>query len=185
VRTTALLSTARAARIARAGRAASSGRRRLVFARPCCVYRQQQQLRRLFQFRRRGASSQRGGWAQQQSLPAPARGCCGTRHQLPEAAGESGARCPAEVKPPAATGGEGLLHKISPREAFATSHLRLSPFPSAKAAHPLASSAAHASVERGAGRDLVAVSRSRRIVSDVGGDRAAQSGGDDLCRQSR
>jgi hypothetical protein len=41
---------------------------------------------RLFQF---------GGWAQQQGLPAPARGCWGIRHQLgPEVAGESGISYP-------------------------------------------------------------------------------------------
>jgi hypothetical protein len=54
----------------------------------CWIYGQQQQLRRLFQFRRRGASSQHGGWAQQQSLPAAARGCWGIWHQLLEVAGK-------------------------------------------------------------------------------------------------
>jgi hypothetical protein len=37
MRTTALLSTAWAARLIRAGRAAQSGRRRRLCARPCCV----------------------------------------------------------------------------------------------------------------------------------------------------
>jgi hypothetical protein len=50
-------------------------------ARGCWIYGQQQQLRRLFQFRRRRASSQQQT-CQQQSLPAPARGCWGIWHQL-------------------------------------------------------------------------------------------------------
>jgi hypothetical protein len=56
-------------------------------ARGCWIDGQQQQLRRLFQFRRRRASSQQQT-CQQQSLPAPARGCWGIWHQLLVAAGK-------------------------------------------------------------------------------------------------